>query len=437
MVKHRDIFAQGAAKQGINREKADEIFDYMEKFAGYGFNKSHAAAYAYVSFQTAWLKAHYPAEFMAATMSSELDNTDQLKIFYDDARSKLNGITFLPPDVNESYYRFIPNNQKQIRYALGAIKGTGEAAVNAIVAARESGGKFKNLFDFCERVGKQHINRRTVEALIRGGAFDGLETNRALLLANVELALQNADQKANNANQGGLFDMLDDAIEELEMLPEKAWSESQKLAEEKQAIGFYLSGHPFEPHRAEVRQFSKTPLAQLRPTQHMQLIAGFATQIRTIMGKNGKFIAITLEDNTASQEVIVRGEALDNLSKDALKTDQILIADCRISEDTYSGELGALRISANAVYTQNEARVAYARGLSLNVNPSCDVAKLMQILQQNQQKNNEHRISLKLNYENEQAKGILLPSAKWRMGLSTDFLLQLEALLGEENVIVN
>ncbi len=200
---------------------------------------------------------------------------------------------------------------------------------------------------------------------------------------------------------------------------------------------FYLSGHPFEPHRAEVRQFSKTPLAQLRPTQHTQLIAGFATQIRTIMGKNGKFIAITLEDNTASQEVIVRGEALDNLSKDALKTDQILIADCRISEDTYSGELGALRISANAVYTQNEARVAYARGLSLNVNPSCDVAKLMQILQQNQQKNNEHRISLKLNYENEQAKGILLPSAKWRMGLSTDFLLQLEALLGEENVIVN
>ena len=244
----------------------------------------------------------------------------------------------------------------------------------------------KILFDFCERVGKQHINRRTVEALIRGGAFDGLETNRALLLANVELALQNADQKANNANQGGLFDMLDDAIEELEMLPEKAWSESQKLAEEKQAIGFYLSGHPFEPHRAEVRQFSKTPLAQLRPTQHTQLIAGFATQIRTIMGKNGKFIAITLEDNTASQEVIVRGEALDNLSKDALKTDQILIADCRISEDTYSGELGALRISANAVYTQNEARVAYARGLSLNVNPSCDVAKLMQILQQNQQK---------------------------------------------------
>ena len=437
MVKHRDIFAQGAAKQGINREKADEIFDYMEKFAGYGFNKSHAAAYAYVSFQTAWLKAHYPAEFMAATMSSELDNTDQLKIFYDDARSKLNGITFLPPDVNESYYRFVPNNQKQIRYALGAIKGTGEAAVNAIVAARESGGKFKNLFDFCERVGKQHINRRTIEALIRGGAFDGLETNRALLLANVELALQNADQKANNANQGGLFDMLDDAIEELEMLPEKAWSESQKLAEEKQAIGFYLSGHPFEPHRAEVRQFSKTPLAQLRPAQHTQLIAGFATQIRTIMGKNGKFIAITLEDNTASQEVIVRGEALDNLSKDALKTDQILLADCRISEDTYSGELGALRISANAVYTQNEARVAYARGLSLNVNPSCDVAKLMQILQQNQEKNNEHRISLKLNYENEQAKGILLPSAKWRMGLSTDFLLQLEALLGEENVIVN
>ena len=131
MAKHREIFAKGAAEQGISQEKADEIFDYMEKFAGYGFNKSHAAAYAYVSYQTAWLKAHYPAEFMAATMSSELDNTDQLKVFYDDARSKLNGISFLPPDINESFYRFIPNQNKQIRYALGAIKGTGEAAINA------------------------------------------------------------------------------------------------------------------------------------------------------------------------------------------------------------------------------------------------------------------------------------------------------------------
>ena len=139
MVKHREIFAEGAAKQGISREKSDEIFNYMEKFAGYGFNKSHAAAYALISYQTAWLKAHYPAEFMAATMSSELDNTDQLKHFYDDCRA--NGIEFLPPDINESDYRFTPYPNMKIRYALGAIKGTGEAAVESIIAARQSGGK--------------------------------------------------------------------------------------------------------------------------------------------------------------------------------------------------------------------------------------------------------------------------------------------------------
>ena len=131
MVKHREIFAEGAAKQGISREKSDEIFNYMEKFAGYGFNKSHAAAYALISYQTAWLKAHYPAEFMAATMSSELDNTDQLKHFYDDCRA--NGIEFLPPDINESDYRFTPYPNMKIRYALGAIKGTGEAAVESIM----------------------------------------------------------------------------------------------------------------------------------------------------------------------------------------------------------------------------------------------------------------------------------------------------------------
>ncbi len=236
MVKHREIFAEGAAKQGISREKSDEIFNYMEKFAGYGFNKSHAAAYALISYQTAWLKAHYPAEFMAATMSSELDNTDQLKHFYDDCRA--NGIEFLPPDINESDYRFTPYPNMKIRYALGAIKGTGEAAVESIIAARQSGGKFTGLLDFCERVGKEHMNRRTLEALIRGGAFDSIEPNRAMLLANIDLAMNNADQKAANANQGGLFDMMEDAIEPVQLIDAPMWSESEKLAEEKPSSAF-------------------------------------------------------------------------------------------------------------------------------------------------------------------------------------------------------
>lgn len=434
MAKHRQIFAEGAATQGIDREKADEIFDYMEKFAGYGFNKSHAAAYAYVSFQTAWLKAHYPAEFMAATMSSELDNTDQLKHFYDDAQSKLNGLTFLPPDINESFYHFIPNAQKQIRYALGAIKGTGEAAVNAIVEARESGGKFTDLFDFCQRVGKQHINRRTIEALIRGGAFDSIEANRAMLLANVELAMGHAEQQAENANQGGLFDMFDDAIEAVSMTPVEPWSESQQLDEEKQVIGFYLSGHPFAPYAAEVRRLAKTPLSRLQAGDSSVRVAGFATSVRFINTKSGKIAAIQLEDNSGRQEIIVRGELLDELPRDTLKADQILVCDCRIREDTFNPE-GGLRIHANSVHTLNQARTVYAAHISLKLEPQHDIAALAALLQPHTQ-SEDKKIPIRLSYRNRHAQGDLLPSAAWRINLNETLLHELEALIGYKNVSV-
>ncbi|MDO4434139.1 MAG: DNA polymerase III subunit alpha [Alysiella sp.] len=446
MVKHRDIFAEGAAKQNISREKADEIFDYMEKFAGYGFNKSHAAAYALISYQTAWLKAHYPAEFMAATMSSELDNTDQLKLFYDDAQSPLNGISFLPPDINESCYRFIPNAQKQIRYALGAIKGTGESAVQNIVEARETGGKFTSLFDFCERVDKHHVNRRTLEALIRGGAFDSIEPNRAMLLANIELAMANAEQKAENINQGGLFDMFDDVIEDITMLPEKAWSESEKLAEEKQTIGFYLSGHPFAPYAEEVRRFAPTSLNALKPADSVR-IAGFATSVRSIMTKNGKMVAIQLEDGNGKQEIIIRGEMLATLPREILQADQILVCDCRVREDSFNPE-GGLRINvlsnkinpddetseAHArIYTLNQARSHYAEILTLHLCPEHDINALANLLHTHTQTEGKH-IALKLNYENAHASGSLIPSAQWRIVMTNDLLHDLQTLLGEHAV---
>ena len=436
MVKHREIFAEGAAKQGIARAKADEIFDYMEKFAGYGFNKSHAAAYALISYQTAWLKAHYPAEFIAATMSSELDNTDQLKVFFDDAQSSLNGITFLPPDINESDYRFVPDGQKHIRYALGAIKGTGEAAVADIVAARQSSGKFKDLFDFCERVGKQHVNRRTIEALIRGGAFDSIEPNRAMLLDNVELAMSHAEQKADNANQGGLFDMVEDAIEALALVPRAAWSEAEQLAEEKQAVGFYLSGHPFSPYAGEVRELAKTPLAQLRPQEGSVRVAGFATGIRSIMGKRGRVVFIQLEDNSGKAEVTVAGELLDELPRETLKSDQILVCDCRVSADTFSSE-GGLRIHANSVLTLNQARCHYAAGLTLHLEPHHDIAALAELLRPHTDPTAERRIPVRLNYRNHRAAGSLMPAAQWRTAPSPELLAALETLLGNRAVQID
>lgn len=430
MAKHREIFAEGAAKQGIAREKADEIFDYMEKFAGYGFNKSHAAAYALVAYQTAWLKAHYPAEFMAATMSSELDNTDQLKLFYDDARD--NSIRFLPPDVNHSGYHFQPDAQRCIRYALGAIKGTGEAAVEAIVAARKEGGAFKSLFDFCERVSRQHINRRTIEALVRGGAFDSIEPNRARLLANIDLAMSNAEQQEENANQGGLFDMVEDAIAPLEMIDMPAWGEAELLAEEKQAIGFYFSGHPFGPAEKEVRQFAPTRLSQLKPNDNVR-VAGFATAIRSMVGKRGKIAFITLEDTGGKAEVMISGETLEQLGRDTLRADQVLIAECRISRDDYGGEDG-LRIIANRVYTLQEARSHYARALTLHLAPHHDIPRLAELLQRG---GDGKRVPLRLHYANDKAGGELIPDSRWQPYLTTELLEELVSLLGERQVGVN
>lgn len=431
MAKHREIFAEGAAKQNIPRQKADEIFDYMEKFAGYGFNKSHAAAYALISYQTAWLKAHYPAEFMAATMSSELDNTDQLKHFYDDARA--NGITFLPPDINESDYLFVPDGQKHIRYALGAIKGTGESAVAAIIEARKQGGAFSGLLDFCERVGKEHLNRRTLEALILGGAFDNIEPNRAMLMDNIDLAMNNADQKAANANQGGLFDLMDDAIEPVALQATPAWSESEKLAEEKTVIGFYLSGHPFGPYAEEVRQIAPTRLDRLKPQDNVR-VAGFVTAVRTIMGKRGKIAFATLEDLDAQAEVMVSGQVLEE-NAGRLKTDQVLIMECKVSRDDYNGG-DTLRIAANQIMTLQAARERYARSLSLHLNPEHDIAKLAELLAAHRLPDTAH-IPLHLSYGNEAASGRFKIPSKWTVTPGAALFSELENLLGGRAVRVN
>ncbi|MBR5675181.1 MAG: DNA polymerase III subunit alpha, partial [Neisseriaceae bacterium] len=293
MVKQRATFVAGAAEKNISEEKANEIFDYMEKFAGYGFNKSHAAAYALVAYQTAWLKKHYTVEFVAATMSNELTNTDQLKNMHDDGIA--NGLTFLPPDINRSFYHFQPISTTEIRYALGAIKGTGEAACKAMIEERTQNGDFKDIFDFCRRIDNQIANRRVLEALIKAGAFDQLHPNRAELLANLEMAMEYGVQQNDNANQGGLFDEVSDAIEEVKLTPHTAWSLSQLLAEEKQVMGFYFSAHPFSPYAEEIRP--RTALNQLTASKERQWVSGFVLNTRTLLTQKGnKLTIIAVED---------------------------------------------------------------------------------------------------------------------------------------------
>ena len=427
MDKHRGLFVAGALKNGYKQELAEYLFDLMAKFAEYGFNKSHTAAYAVVSYQTAWLKAHYPSAFMAATMSSELDNTDQLRVFYDD--SLKNGLVFLPPDVNEGFYRFVPTDGKHIRYALGAVKGTGEAAVEHIVEVRRE-GRFTDLFDFCRRTDKRLVNRRTIEALIRAGAFDAIDDNRAKLLANVELAMSVAEQEAENINQGGLFDMFEaEDVPTVDMVDVKPWDEATRLTEEKTAIGFFLSGHPFHAYESTVRRFIRTPLNRLSPKKEPQWLAGTITGIRTKIGNRGKMAFIQLDDGSAKVEVSIFSEAFDE-ARHKLKEDVVLVVSGKVSHDDFTG---GMRIVADTVFDLAEAKSQFAKALTVDM-PSAraDLNRLRTLI-------SPHvggGCPLRIDYRNADARCLLQLGDDWRVKLDDGMLAALREWLGEQAVKV-
>ena len=375
MMTHRAIFAEGAAKKGIDELKANEIFDLMEKFAGYGFNKSHAAAYALLAYQTAWLKVHYLSEFTAANMSVALDDTDKQKIFHDDA--VMMGITFEPPNVNLGGYRFEPINKTVVRYGLGAIKGTGQSAIEAVVAARADGGAFTSLFDFCARVDRQRINKRTIEALIKAGAFDLFKVERATLMASVSLAMEYAESQAAHANQGGLFDF-DDADEgsgsgqhgasnqEPEWPAAEPWTIRERLLFEKAALGFYVSGHMFDQNAAEVRLFAKRANADVLDSRDPQLLAGIVSDLRVINGQRGKVAIFKLDDKSEPIEAVASEELL-NANKDLLKDDELVIVQGKVQPDRFSG---GLRLTVTAVWDLPAARCRFGKFLRVEVNGS-------------------------------------------------------------------
>jgi DNA polymerase-3 subunit alpha len=375
MAKHRQIFRDGAAKNNIEEAKADEIFDLMEKFAGYGFNKSHAAAYSLLAYHTAWLKVHYTAEFFCANMTVEMDDTDKLKVLFEDAIKM--GLGFEPPNVNRGSSRFEPISDKLIRYGLCAIKGTGEQAIEALVAAREgrgvgpSGevvGPFKSLFDFCSRVDRSRINKRTVEALIKAGAFDTVQLNRASLLASVDRAFDFGAAALANANQGGLFDMggPDDhgsSTQEPELVQVMPWGVKERLSFEKTAIGFYLSGHLFDEVALEVRRFAKRQIEDLIDTREPQLLAGIITDFRIINGQRGKLALFKLDDKSAVIEARA-DEALINAQRNLLKDDELVIVMGKVQPDRFSG---GMQLTVTQLWDMEQARCRFGKYLRVAV----------------------------------------------------------------------
>ncbi len=385
MAKHRQIFRDGASKNAITEEKADEIFDLMEKFAGYGFNKSHAAAYSLLAYHTAWIKVHYTAEFFCANMTIEMGDTDKLKILFEDAQKPIlgkPGITFEPPDVNRGVYRFEPVSATVIRYGLGAVKGTGQQAVEAIVAARESGGLFTSLFDFCVRVERSKINKRTVEALIKAGAFDSLQQNRAAMLESVDLAFEFASATEANANQGGLFDMMggdDDAhgssTQEPALSDATPWGVKERLTYEKTAMGFYFSGHLFDEVSREVRQFVKRTIDDLIDSREPQLLAGIVGDFRVINGQRGKLGLFKLDDTTGQIDATV-DDAMMQANKHLFKDDELIIVMGTIQADRFSG--GANRLKVTQVWDLATARCRFGKYLMVDVqDKSPDLSRLL------------------------------------------------------------
>ncbi len=376
MAEHREIFRAGAAKNGIEQDKADEIFDLMEKFAGYGFNKSHAAAYSLLAYHTGWLKVHYTAEFFCANMTVEMDDTDKLKVLFEDAIKNF-GLSFEPPDVNRGVYRFEPVSDKVIRYGLGAVKGTGQQAIEAIVRAREEGGPFSSLFDFCKRVDRTRINKRTVEALIKAGAFDALQLNRAALVASIDRAFDFAAAAEANANQGGLFDMdggHGSSDEEPPLADVMPWGVKERLTQEKTAVGFYLSGHLFDEVAAEVRRFVKRPIEELKDSREPVLIAGIVSDLRVINAQRGKLAIFKLDDKSAVLEATA-DEALINAHRNLLKDDELIVVMAKCQNDRFSG---GLRLSIQQVWDLASARCRFGKYLRVAVNGKApDIQRLL------------------------------------------------------------
>jgi len=375
MAKQRATFTKGAVARGIDETLAESIFDLMEKFAGYGFNKSHSAAYALVSYQTAWLKAHYPAYFMAAVLSADMQNIDKIVTLIDECRSM--DLVIVPPDINVGHFNFTVNDAGEIVYGLGAIKGLGEGPVAGLIKAR-SDKPFVNLWDVCQRVDAQTLNKRTMEALIRSGALDKLvegdyDYSRAKLSAMLPDAMRAAEQSSRNQASGveDLFGDItpttDDALQDHEgEYRFRPWAEQQRLTAEKETLGLYLSGHPIDEFLPELAHITRNRLAELRPERGPQVIAGLLHGVRTMKSKAGDTIAfLTLDDRSGRFDVSLLAKEYEQF-RDVLQKDVILVVECTVTVDDYNGG-SSLRGRAKHVMTLAEARKQYAHRLAVNL----------------------------------------------------------------------
>ena len=364
MDQQRAGFVAGAEKNGVDAKLAEDIFNLIDKFAGYGFNKSHSAAYALVAYQTAWLKAHYPAQFMAAALSSDMENTDKVVELIADCADF--DIEVKPPDINQCEYQFLPLDRRTMHYGLGAVKGAGRAALEAISEERRQHGAFTDIYDLCARVDTRKMNRRVLEALIKAGALDCLGQHRAELMANVAPAMTAADQnnRASSAGQVDMFGMSDVAATQKQQVSAEVWSERERLDAEKETLGLYLSGHPIDAYQADIQRLTDCALADVAESDSLQLVAGLVGSYRVMKTRRGKKMAyLTLADAKSTLDVVVFPELFD-ASQQKLRKDALLVVKGQVENDEYSG---GLKMVAEQIMEYDEARMAYASRLEITL----------------------------------------------------------------------
>jgi DNA polymerase-3 subunit alpha len=441
MAKQRQIFLEGAKNRDISQDEAGPIFDLMEKFAEYGFNKSHSAAYALVAYQTAWLKAHYPAAFMAAVLSADMDNTDKVVFLIDECRDmKLN---VLAPDVNHSKIKFTVEDGNTIRYGLGAIKGVGEAALAGIVAEREQGKAFDSLFDFCRRVDMRKVNRRVLESLVKAGAFDSFGAHRASLMASLNKATQIAEQhrRDKDSGQNDLFGLGVAADSHKDEPLEKAaeWSEEHTLQAEKETLGLYLSGHPIDRYQGELKEFIPTRINELdapeskgyQRNEKAVLTAGLIVGIRTMKSKNGSRMAfITLDDQSGRLEVRVFADVYEQYQS-FIQPDKLVVIQGKIGQDNFTGGLVA---TAEKVFDITSAREIYGRALRLQVKTVEATDNWIEQLRTVLTPFKGGGVGLELNYHNGTATTLISLGEEWQITPSDTLMQQLSHLLGPGQV---
>lgn len=435
MAQQREFFVSGAVARDVPEETATHIFDLMEKFAGYGFNKSHSAAYALLAYQTAWLKAHYPAAFMAAVLSADMDNTDKLVHFIEEC--KLMGLTVIPPSLNQSIHHFTVRDDQTILYGLGAIKGVGESVINGVVQERCDHGLYTSLFDFCGRQDLRKLNRRALEAFIKSGAMDAWGVDRSMLSASLEKAIQLSASRQQNRQSGqiDLLSLFNDDTETNqdvhEYIASEPWPELLRLKNEKDTLGFFLTGHPVNHYMLEFKN-QVTPIGTLNPyAAKKALVCALVKAQKRIMTKTGKkLIIMTLEDHTGHFEVVVFDNVYETL-KTPTQVDQILVVEGEISHDNFNG---GTRMLVNAIYQMHEARIHFRKSLTLTLTPDNQphLIQLQSIL-----KANQGACPVQIQYKNTQAQAVLNAGQVWRVNPTDDLLHELRDLLGKDKAHIS